>query len=263
MKKKKIVIPSLLLILVLLTSTKTKAEISVDETKLIDIRDMLLEEIKNRLNSLEKKEDIIQIPVENADPQAIDIDKKHSEDGKNVIKTFDLSDEEIIKQILDNKQHGKKHCLIIVAEGVGGSDALAKKVEQVTGIETRATILGHLQRGGSPTALDRLHASMMGAKAVDLLCEGKAKRVVAYVKGEYVDYDINEALEMMDKESRESIEIMEEDKKFLEDLAKENDVDVEEMMNATVSKQDILPSLLMMTPMAFVGLVLTILLILL
>lgn len=106
------------------------------------------------------------------------------------------SDEEIIKQILDNKHHGKKHCLIIVAEGVGGVDALAKKVEQVTGIETRATILGHLQRGGSPTAVDRLHASMMGAKAVDLLCEGKAKRVVSFVKGEYVDYDINEALAM-------------------------------------------------------------------
>lgn len=106
------------------------------------------------------------------------------------------SDEEIIKEILDNKHHGKKHCLIIIAEGVGGSEALAKKVEQVTGIETRATILGHLQRGGSPTAVDRLHASMMGAKAVDLLCEGKAKRVVSYVKGEYVDYDINEALAM-------------------------------------------------------------------
>lgn len=106
------------------------------------------------------------------------------------------SDEAIIKQILDNKHHGKKHCLIIVAEGVGGVEALAKKVEQVTGIETRATILGHLQRGGSPTAVDRLHASMMGAKAVDLLCEGKAKRVVSYVKGEYVDYDINEALAM-------------------------------------------------------------------
>lgn len=106
------------------------------------------------------------------------------------------TDEEIIKQILDNKHHGKKHCLIIVAEGIGGSEALAKKVEEVTGIETRATILGHLQRGGSPTAVDRMHASMMGAKAVDLLCEGKAKRVVAYVKGEYVDYDINEALAM-------------------------------------------------------------------
>lgn len=66
----------------------------------------------------------------------------------------------------------------------------------MTGIETRATILGHLQRGGSPTAVDRMHASMMGAKAVDLLCEGKAKRVVSYVKGEYVDYDINEALKM-------------------------------------------------------------------
>lgn len=106
------------------------------------------------------------------------------------------SDEEIIKTILDNKHHGKKHCMIIVAEGIGGSEALAKKVEQVTGIETRATILGHLQRGGSPTAVDRVHAAMMGAKAVDLLCEGKAKRVVAYVKGEYVDYDINEALQM-------------------------------------------------------------------
>ena len=107
-----------------------------------------------------------------------------------------LTDEQIIKKILENKQLGKKNSLIIVAEGVGGSDALAKKVEQVTGIETRATILGHLQRGGSPTAVDRLHASMMGAKAVDLLCEGKARRVVAYVKGEYVDYDINEALAM-------------------------------------------------------------------
>ncbi len=106
------------------------------------------------------------------------------------------TDEEIIKQILDNKNHGKKHCLIIVAEGVGGSEALAKKVEQITGIESRATILGHFQRGGSPTAIDRLHASIMGAKAVDLLCEGKAKRVVSYVKGEYVDYDINEALAM-------------------------------------------------------------------
>ncbi|MGL6174704.1 MAG: 6-phosphofructokinase [Cellulosilyticaceae bacterium] len=106
------------------------------------------------------------------------------------------SDDEIIKTIIENKHKGKKHFLIVVAEGVGGSEQLAKTIENVTGIETRATILGHLQRGGSPTAVDRLHASMMGAKAVDLLCEGKAKRVVSYVKGEYVDYDINEALTM-------------------------------------------------------------------
>ena len=106
------------------------------------------------------------------------------------------SDEEIVKKIIENKHKGKKHFLIVSAEGVGGSNELAKTIENMTGIETRATILGHLQRGGSPTALDRMHASMMGAKAVDLLCEGKAKRVVAYVKGEYVDYDINEALKM-------------------------------------------------------------------
>ncbi|MGL4736064.1 MAG: 6-phosphofructokinase [Cellulosilyticaceae bacterium] len=106
------------------------------------------------------------------------------------------TDEEIVKNILANQERGKKHYLIVVAEGVGGSEQLAKKIEEVTGIETRATILGHLQRGGSPTAVDRMHASMMGAKAVDLLCEGKAKRVVSYVKGDYVDYDINEALKM-------------------------------------------------------------------
>jgi 6-phosphofructokinase 1 len=104
--------------------------------------------------------------------------------------------EEIVKNIIENKNKGKKHFLIIAAEGVGGSEELAKEIEEITAIETRASILGHLQRGGSPTAVDRLHASMMGAKAVDLLCEGKAKRVVAYVKGEYVDYDINEALQM-------------------------------------------------------------------
>ncbi len=106
------------------------------------------------------------------------------------------TDEEIIRRIIESQNKGKKHCMIVVAEGVGGSEELARKIEQVTGVETRATILGHLQRGGSPTAVDRMHASMMGAKAVDLLCEGKAKRVVSFVKGEYVDYDINEALKM-------------------------------------------------------------------
>lgn len=106
------------------------------------------------------------------------------------------SDEEIVKKIIENKNKGKKHFLIVVAEGVGGSEQLAQTIEKVTGIESRATILGHLQRGGSPTAVDRMQASMMGAKAVDLLCEGKAKRVVAYINGQYVDYDINEALRM-------------------------------------------------------------------
>ena len=73
---------------------------------------------------------------------------------------------------------------------------MAKRIEEATGIETRATILGHMQRGGSPTVMDRVYATTMGAMAVDLLCEGKSNRVVAHRNGEFVDYDINEALAM-------------------------------------------------------------------
>ncbi|NLL71130.1 MAG: 6-phosphofructokinase [Epulopiscium sp.] len=107
-----------------------------------------------------------------------------------------LAEEELIRTIVQNRHKGKRHNLIIVAEGVGRSAELAQKIEEVTGIETRATILGHLQRGGSPTALDRMHASMMGALAVELLKEGKSNRVIAHQNGKYVDYDINEALQM-------------------------------------------------------------------
>ncbi len=105
--------------------------------------------------------------------------------------------EELIRMIIENRNKGKRHNLIINAEGSNqDSVKLAKKIEEVTGISTRATILGHLQRGGSPTAVDRMHASMMGAFAVDLLADGKSNRVVAYKDGQYVDYDINEALDM-------------------------------------------------------------------
>ena len=82
------------------------------------------------------------------------------------------------------------------AEGIGHSEAMAKRLEAATGIETRATILGHMQRGGSPTCKDRVYASMMGALAVDLLVQGKSCRVVGYRHGEFVDFDINEALAM-------------------------------------------------------------------
>ena len=87
---------------------------------------------------------------------------------------------ELIESILEKKALGKKHHLIINAEGVGHSYSMAKRIESATGIETRATILGHMQRGGSPTAKDRVYASMMGAYAVDLLCAGKTNRVVGY-----------------------------------------------------------------------------------
>ena len=90
----------------------------------------------------------------------------------------------------------RKNYIIINAEGIGDSINMAKRIEAATGIETRATILGHMQRGGSPTCKDRVYASIMGSMAVDLLCQGKTNRVVGYKNGEYVDYDIEEALAM-------------------------------------------------------------------
>jgi 6-phosphofructokinase 1 len=118
-----------------------------------------------------------------------------------------IDSDKLIREIIENRNRGKRHNLIIVAEGIGGSVELANKIQEVTGIGTRATILGHLQRGGSPTALDRMHASMMGSYAIDLLCEGKSNRVVAYSKGEYVDYDINEALAMQKDISNKRYEV--------------------------------------------------------
>ena len=114
---------------------------------------------------------------------------------------------EIIKRIIDNRDRGKKHYIIINAEGVGDSINMAKRIEEATGMETRATILGHMQRGGSPTAMDRVYASIMGAKAVELLCEGKTNRVVGFKHGEYIDVDIDEALNMEKKLPEYQLEV--------------------------------------------------------
>lgn len=108
----------------------------------------------------------------------------------------DFDEKAIIEDIKECRKRGKKNYIIINAEGIGGSIELAKRIEAATGMEARATILGHMQRGGSPTCKDRVYASIMGAKAVDLLLEGKSNRVVGYRGGEYVDFDINEALNM-------------------------------------------------------------------
>lgn len=109
---------------------------------------------------------------------------------------YDYNEQAIIDNIIQKKKMGKKHYIIVNAEGVGDSIEMAKRIEAATGIETRATILGHIQRGGSPTCKDRYYASIMGAYAVDLLIEGKSNRVVGYKYGEFVDYDIEEALAM-------------------------------------------------------------------
>ncbi|KRQ87091.1 6-phosphofructokinase [Caloramator mitchellensis] len=103
---------------------------------------------------------------------------------------------ELCRTIIESKSHGKMHNLIILAEGVGGAEELAKKIEDITGIETRATKLGHIQRGGSPSAFDRILASKMGARAIELLLEGKSQRVIGIRDGKLIDVDINEALAM-------------------------------------------------------------------
>ncbi len=109
---------------------------------------------------------------------------------------YDYDEQKLINGIIDNRKKGKRHHIIINAEGIGHSEAMARRIEAATGIETRATILGHMQRGGNPTCKDRVYASIMGAMAVDLLVQGKSRRVVGYKHGAYVDFDIDEALAM-------------------------------------------------------------------
>ena len=109
---------------------------------------------------------------------------------------YDYDEQKLVNHIIENRKRGKQHHIIINAEGIGHSSSMAKRIEAATGIETRATILGHMQRGGSPTCKDRVYASIMGAYAVDLLCKGATNRVVAYRGGEFVDFDIDEALAM-------------------------------------------------------------------
>ena len=105
-------------------------------------------------------------------------------------------EQDVIAKIYEQKSTGKKHFIIVVAEGVGGVEDLAKYIEKRTGIESRATILGHVQRGGSPTLRDRMMATAMGVEAVDLLEKGIGNRVIAYKAGKIVNYDITEALDM-------------------------------------------------------------------
>lgn len=111
-----------------------------------------------------------------------------------VEKGFDI--DAIIKNILDNRSSGKSHSVLIVAEGIGNAGQIAKDIEAKTGIESRATILGHVQRGGSPTVRDRVVATQMGYHAVELLEKGIGNRVVGLKDNKVYDVDIQEALSM-------------------------------------------------------------------
>ena len=107
---------------------------------------------------------------------------------------YDNNEQAIINRIIEHRNKGKAHHIIVNAEGIGHSASMAKRIEAATGIETRATILGYMQRGGTPTCKDRVYASIMGAKAVDLLLEGKKNRAVGYLNGQFQDFDIEEVL---------------------------------------------------------------------
>lgn len=103
---------------------------------------------------------------------------------------------EIIEKMRETQATGKKNFVIIVAEGIGGVYEMAEKIQKETGVESRATVLGHVQRGGSPTVRDRVVASELGYHAVELLKQGIGNRVVAMKQDKIVDYDIFEALNM-------------------------------------------------------------------
>ena len=107
---------------------------------------------------------------------------------------FDLK-KDVIDKILTTQAMGKKHFIIVVAEGVGNVEGIAEEISKQCNIESRATVLGHVQRGGSPTVRDRVNASAMGHKAVDLLYEGIGNRVICIEKGQIVNKDIFEALQ--------------------------------------------------------------------
>lgn len=118
------------------------------------------------------------------------------------------NEQDIINDMLETRKRGKRHYIIINAEGIGDSIGLAQRIEEATGLETRATILGYLQRGGSPTAKDRMYASTMGVMAVDLLADGKTNRVVGYKNGEFIDFDINDALQMKKELSKDQMNVL-------------------------------------------------------
>lgn len=108
---------------------------------------------------------------------------------------FDF-ERDVIERMKRTQKTGKVHFVIIVSEAIGGVEEMAKRIQEATDVETRATILGHVQRGGSPTAKDRIVASQMGYHAVQLLKDGIGNRVVAMQKEQILDFDIFEALNM-------------------------------------------------------------------
>ena len=111
-------------------------------------------------------------------------------------ETFDGDDKEVMRKVARHRATGKNNNILINAEGVGSAPDIAKRLEEASGIRVRTTTLSYIQRGGNPTCRDRVYASIMGARAIDILAEGARNRVVVYRNGAFTDYDIDEALTM-------------------------------------------------------------------
>jgi len=122
-----------------------------------------------------------------------------------IVPEIDFKVEDLLAQIKSGQQKGKKHAIIAITEHVTNVHELAKTIEAKTGSETRATVLGHIQRGGAPMAFDRVLASRMGAKAVELLMEGKSARCIGIQNNKLVDHDIIECLEEMQRPFRQDL----------------------------------------------------------
>ncbi len=111
-----------------------------------------------------------------------------------IIPEVSASVDDVCKRIMHGRNRGKLHSIIILAEGVGGAFEMAKAIEEKINVETRVTILGHVQRGGSPTAFDRILASRLGARAVELLMEGGTSKMVSQYRSEITEFDFDEVL---------------------------------------------------------------------
>ncbi|WP_026092514.1 6-phosphofructokinase [Calidifontibacillus oryziterrae] len=111
-----------------------------------------------------------------------------------IIPEVEYDMDSIVKRIIRGNERGKKHSIIIVAEGIGSGVEFGRRIQEATNLETRVSVLGYIQRGGSPTAFDRALASRLGARAVELLIDGKGGRMVGIENNQIVDHDISEII---------------------------------------------------------------------
>lgn len=115
---------------------------------------------------------------------------------------------DVIRTIMEARNRGKHHYIVVVAEGAGDVMEISKQIQEVSGIETKATVLGHIQRGGSPTLLDRNLASRMGLKAIECILEGRLNRLVVTQNYDIIDLDITEGLNMTKTITKEEYDVM-------------------------------------------------------